>query len=518
MGRGRPQRANVRTAALLGLLALVVVMAGHDHTQVAAQDLSFTVTTLQDVSSAEFSTWISLLATSLLPPSTPGAFLGTVPADAVEATCQAVEAGQLSFDTQVTILGNTERHQIQIQNIGGCDASSASPQGVELVYIDETGATTAVICDENAQNLGCQIYSTGDDVTQYYQGAMSNTVATPGGGGGGRRKLLDAGCFVAGAVTGTVVATVGAAKMCTATGTFYLLCVGGASVVGFIGGALTGCNVMASASCFPGEALVMLRSRTYKHMFELQIGDEVATWGENGRIRFDSIYAFGHVDGASNGLYFGITLVKKLNTDIQGSNATIDIRKQNLLLSSGHFVPTLSGKGKVVYKRALDLNVGDQMWAMLSYEEDELSLFTVEAILMSANKGMYNPFTLGGSIIVDGVVASTHSDWFLDNAFDNMGLDTHWLPIVYQVVLLPIRLIYRTLSITQYTRLYSYIDENLDIPTFGTKHGGFIASIWVGISLLLGAALIFQNTISKGMKKSKKGAPSSPLITRGANN
>ncbi|KAI5065774.1 hypothetical protein GOP47_0018398, partial [Adiantum capillus-veneris] len=68
----------------------------------------------------------------------------------------------------------------------------------------------------------------------------------------------------------------------------------------------------------------------------------VATWGENGSIKYDSIYAFGHVDGASNGFYFDITLVKDLTSGLLGSsNATIDI-KRNLLLSPGHFVPTLT--------------------------------------------------------------------------------------------------------------------------------------------------------------------------------
>lgn len=43
-------------------------------------------------------------------------------------------------------------------------------------------------------------------------------------------------------------------------------------------------------------------------------------------------------------------------------------------------------------------------------------------------QGLYNPFTLSGTILVDGVLASVHSEWFLDNAWgEALGL-TPFLP------------------------------------------------------------------------------------------
>lgn len=45
--------------------------------------------------------------------------------------------------------------------------------------------------------------------------------------------------------------------------------------------------------------------------------------------------------------------------------------------------------------------------------------------------GLYAPFTLDGTIIVDGVLASVHSDWFLDGIFDALSL-TSALPAAYQ--------------------------------------------------------------------------------------
>ena len=46
--------------------------------------------------------------------------------------------------------------------------------------------------------------------------------------------------------------------------------------------------------------------------------------------------------------------------------------------------------------------------------------------------GLYTPFTFGGTIVVDDVVASVHSDWFLDPLFDWLNI-THLLPATYQV-------------------------------------------------------------------------------------
>ena len=47
-------------------------------------------------------------------------------------------------------------------------------------------------------------------------------------------------------------------------------------------------------------------------------------------------------------------------------------------------------------------------------------------------QGLYNPFTLQGTIVVDDVVASVHSEWFLDDLFDSIGV-TDLLPHAYQV-------------------------------------------------------------------------------------
>ncbi len=46
-------------------------------------------------------------------------------------------------------------------------------------------------------------------------------------------------------------------------------------------------------------------------------------------------------------------------------------------------------------------------------------------------KGLFNPFTATGTIVVDGVVASVQSKWFADDVMDALGL-THAVPALYQ--------------------------------------------------------------------------------------
>lgn len=48
------------------------------------------------------------------------------------------------------------------------------------------------------------------------------------------------------------------------------------------------------------------------------------------------------------------------------------------------------------------------------------------------SKGVFNPLTRSGTIVIDNVIASVHSRWFLDDLFDKWGL-TSAIPAAYQV-------------------------------------------------------------------------------------
>ena len=56
------------------------------------------------------------------------------------------------------------------------------------------------------------------------------------------------------------------------------------------------------------------------------------------------------------------------------------------------------------------------------------------------SKGAFNPYTLSGSIVVDGVAASVHSEWVLDAFMPETW--QRWLPAVYQGLFFPGRVLY----------------------------------------------------------------------------
>lgn len=114
--------------------------------------------------------------------------------------------------------------------------------------------------------------------------------------------------------------------------------------------------------------------------------------------------------------------------------------------------------GKRTYKRAEDVEKGDKVWV-----EEEGEVARVSSIAKVEKRGLYNPFSLGGNIVVNGVVASCHSDWFLDSLFQALGL-LHWLPATYQMVLMPVRLLYSGLGKHAYTRLYLWVESFTPIP------------------------------------------------------
>ena len=72
----------------------------------------------------------------------------------------------------------------------------------------------------------------------------------------------------------------------------------------------------------------------------------------------------------------------------------------------------------------------------LDYTKREVQKMTKSmvhvGITVEKVRGLYNPITLSGSIIVDGVAVSVHSDWFLDASASAAGM-THMLPAAYQV-------------------------------------------------------------------------------------
>ncbi|EFJ07232.1 hypothetical protein SELMODRAFT_429972 [Selaginella moellendorffii] len=116
-----------------------------------------------------------------------------------------------------------------------------------------------------------------------------------------------------------------------------------------------------------GDATVQMYNGDLKLMRDLEVGDKVAV----SKNVFSDVYAFGHKDA-----------------DVSSEFIQVHTASDMIELSKGHFIP-VDAKGKLVYKGAKDLQVGETLWG--SSEITELS--KVEKL------GLYNPFTLSGNIM-----------------------------------------------------------------------------------------------------------------------
>ena len=187
------------------------------------------------------------------------------------------------------------------------------------------------------------------------------------------------------------------------------------------------CAPWCESSCFPGEATVSLEGGGLKPMREVQVGDRVRVLHGDGSIGYEDVYLLTHKDATSASRYITVTLAA-------GAKLT---------LSPRHFIPTATDPSapdwrQRVVKGADEIRPGDVVW----FEEDgRTQAAEVTAVASTLELGAYNPLTPSGTIIVDGVVASAHSDWFLDGI-----VSADLQAKVYQAVLAPVRLAYRVIG------------------------------------------------------------------------
>jgi len=193
-------------------------------------------------------------------------------------------------------------------------------------------------------------------------------------------------------------------------------------------------------SCFPGTSTVTLADGTTKSMASLQLGDEVL----DAAGAYSPIYVFGHASAAK---------ASYLTLALEGG--------RKITLSPDHYVPA---NGDLVY--AKDVAVGD----VLGYVDGGATeTAAVASIDESVEVGMYNPYTLSGTIVVDGVVASCHSSWILD------GLaPPRVLAKVYQRLFVVPRAAYKLIGA-----------EGMD-SVFGVGNNGATASVDSQTAMLFG--------------------------------
>ena len=191
--------------------------------------------------------------------------------------------------------------------------------------------------------------------------------------------------------------------------------------------AFNGCNYCVTVGCFPASATVRTESGLLKAMSEVRIGDRLLMARADGSLGYEDVYLNTHRDAVVATSYIVLTLASG----------------RSLSLSPLHFIPIATTAdqpwGARVTVGADEVREGDQVRSQGAGGQPVRD--SVVAVAAEVAVGAYNPLTMNGTIVVDGVVASAHSDWFLDGI---VSADAE--AKVYQAILAPVRLAYRVLG------------------------------------------------------------------------
>ena len=161
-------------------------------------------------------------------------------------------------------------------------------------------------------------------------------------------------------------------------------------------------------TCFPASATVQLSDGSVKSMADLRIGDTVLT---------------------KNRLYSDVLLFTHRDAKIQASFVSISTSSNHTIqLTPNHYI-YVNGK----LKQGRHVAPGDLLETAAGEQSTVVSTRSVTML------GLYNPQTLDGSIVVNGVRASTYTSDFpplLAHALlwpvrvmYSLGIDTRWLSL-----------------------------------------------------------------------------------------
>jgi len=220
-------------------------------------------------------------------------------------------------------------------------------------------------------------------------------------------------------------------------------------------------------SCFPADATVQLSSGQETTMRQLQVGDRVLT---------------------KDGSYSEVYLLSHQNPNVIAKFVTITMENaQHIDATARHFVytsPKCDGSVEQIYASAV--KEGMCMFTR-SHAQARQQLLRVASVTFTTKTGVYNPFTMDGSIVVNGIVASSHSDWFLDGIAQAMGV-TSMLPSIYQATLLPARGLYHLVGPQVARRELEKYQPELEMAT---ESGWLVKPYWDlfqrAIMIILGA-------------------------------
>lgn len=149
-------------------------------------------------------------------------------------------------------------------------------------------------------------------------------------------------------------------------------------------------EVKQGGSCFPGDSLVIMTDGSTRPMQHLNIGDEVLVKNRHGKMVFEKVYMFGHLDpiAVSDFIVFD-------------SQSQCDIS-----VTGDHFVYCLRDGDKFCLP-AREIKLGDNL---MIFNGASLIPQCVLSITVKKKTGLFAPFTKSGCIIVDCALMSCYVD------------------------------------------------------------------------------------------------------------
>merc|ERR1712070_284432 len=143
--------------------------------------------------------------------------------------------------------------------------------------------------------------------------------------------------------------------------------------------------------------------------------------GNSGVLGFAPIYLFGHQDSAGDANAISLTVS--------------DGRK--IKATPGHYIPA-APRGTDAWKlhemtRFGDVEQGMTIWTTVNGTIEPTEVIAVD---MSKVFGLFNPFTRDGIIVVDDIVCSEYSEWFLDELAP--ASYRRFLPAIYHNIQAPL--------------------------------------------------------------------------------
>jgi len=213
--------------------------------------------------------------------------------------------------------------------------------------------------------------------------------------------------------------------------------------------------------CFPADAQVQLESGKTTEMMHLKVGDRVLT----GDGTYQDVYFFAH---------------ETLGVVVQYVALTLE-SKEILMATAAHYLPVSAAcDGKMQHMTASQVK---QHMCLVSSKHGLQPVTKVEAV---QKLGIYNPYTMSGDIVVNGVLASSHSSWFLDDAAKKLGL-TWATPSIYQAMLAPARGLYYAVGpAVARTELKAYKDNMAVAAHEGLVVRPYFDLMWRAVQILTG--------------------------------